>query len=642
MTRYLLIVLLAVFALPVHGQEGRKRRADKAYDKYAYISSEELYKSLVEQGFESAELYGKLADTYYFNSRYKEAQQYYEKMFSYNTEVAPEYYYRYGQCLRVAGDTEKATEYLEHFYTQLGTDKDAISTWTGEVTTLPDGVVEYRLQDAGINSDYADFSTAYYRADQVLISSARDTGTLINRRHKWNAMPFLKFYTADINEDGTLSNPKQLKGKVNSKYHQTTAAVTRDGKIMYFTRNNYRSGKFGKDDEGTNHLKIYRTVFDGEKWGEVEDLSINDKTYSTAHPALSPEEDYLYFVSDRDGSLGDTDIFKVKIAEDGSFGDVENLGLPVNTAGKESFPFIDENGQLYFASNGHPGFGGLDVFALQEGPFGEARVLNLGEPVNTKWDDFGFVMRGDGKGFLSSNRNEESGFDNIYSVVGAPLDLEASLCGRVIDSISRAPLVGAQVGIRNAENQVLATVTSDADGRFCVPVWPFEGYALRTEKTDYQTKEQWIAPLKNKEKRELLVELVNSKMPFAPGDDLTERLGLKPIYFDFDGSGIRKVSEIELGKVIAVLQKYPDLKVDVRSHTDSRGSHAYNEALSERRAKATIDYIVNKGGIDPERVSGRGYGETQLINECADGVDCSREAHQLNRRSEFIVTYPVN
>ncbi|RAV27755.1 OmpA family protein [Sinomicrobium soli] len=638
MNRRLLTIVLAVFAVSAWSQERRKEKADKDYGKYAYISAGEMYEALVEQGFGSAGLYGKLADTYYFNARYEEALKHYEKMFSYGeTEIPDEYYYRYGQCLRVSGRKAEADRYIARFYEKTGQSPEDVTALTGAVATLADGSARYRLQDAGINTGYADFSTAYYGDGQVVISSARDTGVLVKRRHKWNVMPFLKLYTADINEDGTLSNPQKIRGGVNSKYHQTTAAVTRDGKTMYFTRNNYRRGNFGKDEDGTNHLKIYRATFDGKKWTGVEDLPINDDAYSTAHPALSADETHLYFVSDRPGSLGDTDIFRVGIEENGSLGTVEHLGEEINTPGKETFPYLDEEGQLYFASGGHSGFGGLDVFTVLEGPFGKSRIVNLGPPVNTERDDFGFVMRKDGTGFLSSNRGEKSGFDNIYSVSGAPISLEATLCGRVIDSVRRTPVAGAEIGIRDKDNEILATVSSDADGRFCVPVWPFEGYNLRTTQTDYLTREQWVTPLGNEEKRELLVELVKDRTEFTTGDDLTEKLGLKPIYFDFDGSSIRKVSEIELGKVIAVLKKYPELRVDVRSHTDSRGSHAYNEALSERRAKSTINYILEKGGISPDRVSGKGYGETRLVNGCADGVTCSEKEHQLNRRSEFIV-----
>lgn len=630
-------VLYLAGGFTIAAQETRKARADSKYEKFAYIRASELYEKLVEAGYQSNDLYGKLADTHYFNARYADALPYYRKMLEGPGDVEAEYYYRYAQCLKAGEKYKEAGKMLNRFYELVGKPKDEKSL-AEAVHTLKNNKKRFTLKDAGVNTAYADFGTAYNGEDKVIFASARDTGIFVKRTHKWNEKPFLKLYSATVNSDGLLENPEKVAGDVNSKYHQSTPVITRDGKTMYFTRNNYRKGQYGKAEDGTNHLKIYRATLKDGKWGNIEDLSVNNEAYSTAHPALNADENLLYFVSDRSGTLGSSDLFVTEIKEDGSFGEVRNLGSVINTPGRESFPFVDETGVLYFASDGHPGLGGLDVFAAIKDPFGSYRVVNLGNPVNSTADDFAYITRRSGEGFLSSNRGEASGFDNIYSAVTeVPLAFNAKLCGEVKDSITKNPLSGAEVILYDNEHKELASVQTDASGNFCISVWPFAGYNLRAGKEDYRSKEKWIKELDNGETREVVIELNREDIRITTGDDLTKKLALKPIYFDFDGAAIRKRSEIELAKVIAVMKKYPDIVIEVRSHTDSRGSDAYNRALSERRAKATVDYIVNEGGVSPDRISGKGYGETRLINHCSDGVSCSAEEHQLNRRSEFIL-----
>ncbi|MGS2741919.1 OmpA family protein [Sinomicrobium sp. M5D2P17] len=638
MNKILHITFLLFLCNSLFAQEAKKARADKDHDKFAYIRASELYERLLENGYESKDLYSKLGDTYYFNARYAEALPYYRKMMSYEGETEPEYYYRYAQCLKADKEYGEADKVLDKFYNLVGHPKEDNAKLLQFVENLENGSPRYVLTDAGINTAYADFGTGFYGKDQVVFASARDTGIFVKRTHKWNQMPFLKLYTSTIDSTGILTAPEKLKGEVNSKYHQTTAVVTKDKRTMYFTRNNYRKGKFRKSEDGTNHLKIYRATYTDGEWGNIEDLSINDDAYSTAHPALSPDDKHLYFVSDRPGTLGNTDIFVTEILDNGNLGPVQNLRADINTPGKETFPFMDENGRLYFASNGHNGLGGLDIFTAIRDPFGRYRIVNLGSPVNSVMDDFAFIMRGDGRGFLSSNRGQETGFDNIYALSEKePLNPKATLCGLVRDSITKEPLSDAKVTLYDRDNEMLNEVLTDASGNFCIPVWPFTNYNLRGGKEEYQSREHWINELENDEKREVVIDLVRDGVQVTTGDDLTEKLGLKPIYFDFDGSGIRKVSEIELGKVIEVMKQYPGLVIEVRSHTDSRGSDTYNMALSERRARATVNYILNKGGISSDRISSKGYGETELINPCTDGVSCTEEQHQQNRRSEFIL-----
>ncbi|MGS2737710.1 OmpA family protein [Sinomicrobium pectinilyticum] len=639
MYKKLLITLIFVITGSLYAQEARKARADANYEKFAYIKARELYKKLLDQDNASRDLYGKLADTYYFNAQYPEALEYYKKMFALDGETGPEYYFRYAQCLKTSGNHEEAENILNRFYELTGRENVAKMSLTEKLEEVGRLSARYEVKDAGINTEYTDFGPAFYGKDKVIFATARDTGIFVKRTHQWNEKPFLKLYSAAINSEGTLENPEELRGSLNSKYHQSTPTMSSDGRTMYFTRNNYIPGTYGRGEDGVNHLKIYRATFKDGQWKDVEDLPINSNDHSSAHPALSPDGKQLYFVSNRPGTLGLSDLFVTEIRENGSFGPVQHLGDTINTKGRETFPFISDSGVLYFASDGHPGLGGLDIFATIKDPFGQYHVVNVGSPVNSSSDDFGYIINEDtGRGFFSSNRENAMGFDNIYSLLDKePVSLRAALCGHVQDSMTRAPLAGTRITLYDEQNRVLKEDSTDHKGDFCMEVLMAKNYNLRAEKQDYQTAEEFVDKLAEGEKRKLVVALNKENIAVTTGDDLTEKLRLKSIYFDFDGSAIRKRSEIELAKVIEVMRKHPDIDIEVRSHTDSRGSDTYNTQLSERRAKATIDYIVNKGGISRERVSGRGYGESQLTNSCSDGVKCSEGEHQLNRRSEFII-----
>jgi len=627
---------MVAYSFCVWSQDGQKERADKAYSKTAYIDAAKRYQSLIDQGYESADLYGKLGDTYYLNSKYKEALTNYEKMFRLSTAVAVEYLFRYSQCLRISGDEKKADKYLNKFFKSIGVDHQSAERLAGEIKTLPGQ--KYNLDDVGINSKHADFGAAFYGDDQVIFTSARDTGLFVTRIDKWSGMPFLKLYSAHINPDGTLGEAEKLKGKVNSRFHQSTAAVTQDGKTIYFTRNNFNNGKFGRGKDGFNHLKIYRATLVGSKWKNVEELSINSDDYSTAHPALSPDGKYLYFVSNRPGVIGDSDIFRVPIKRDGDLGEVENLGPEINTPAKESFPFVDQGGNLYFSSNGHRGFGGLDVFVVTKDSFGKNRIVNLNHPINSAYDDFGFVMRNDGIGFLSSNRDQANGFDNIYSVQGDKIETFATLKGQILDSVSTLPIGRLDIELSDDTNEVVATLQTDVNGGFEIEVWPLDSYKLKILTEGYEQQELSISPLADQKTKAITLNLVKDTFELKQGDELTKQLKLNPIYFEFDGFVVQKVSEKELAKVITLLKKYPRLNIEVHSHTDSRGSSEYNQWLSDKRAQATVAFMVIKGAINKDRVQGKGHGESMPLIDC-ETEDCGVEEHRLNRRSEFrIVT----
>ena len=375
-------------------------------------------------------------------------------------------------------------------------------------------------------------------------------------------------------------------------------------------------------------------------WAKIEELPFNSDVYSVAHPALSGDEKTLYFASDMPGTFGESDIFKVQINEDGTYSTPTNLGSTINTEARETFPFITNGETLYFSSDGHPGLGGLDIFAtkIAKGRL-DRSIVNVGKPVNSKMDDFTFVFNEDTrKGYFASNRAEGMGADDIYSFLETtPLVLECiqGITGTVRDKISNQVLVGATVKVIDENNDELSSAITDSQGNYTLSLDCDQGNFVRAVMQGYVPAEEYLGKSEGKP-RIMDFYLERDKITAGFGDDLAKLLQLSTIYFDFDKYNIRQDSQIEVEKVIAAMEKYPSLKIKVNSHTDSRGKDSYNLWLSQKRAEYTVNYMISKG-IAKDRLQGEGFGEIKLINQCANGIRCSAKEHELNRRSEFII-----
>jgi outer membrane protein OmpA-like peptidoglycan-associated protein len=438
-----------------------------------------------------------------------------------------------------------------------------------------------------------------------------------------------------------MEAPSLFVKKINTKFNESTPVFTKDGNTMYFTRNNYSDGYKGKDDKKVTLLKLYKASLVDRKWTNIVELPFNSDQYSVAHPALSVDGKKLYFASDMPGTLGQSDLFSVVINDDGTYGKPENLGPAINTEGRETFPYVSADNELYFATDGRPGLGGLDIFVtkIKEGAaFG--KVQNVGEPVNTKYDDFAFIINSETRnGFFSSNKEGGMGNDDIYKFKETKkLVNQRSLSGIITDSKTNEVIAAAKVVLLDDKFQVLAEVEAGADGAYKFDIKDSENefFAVRASKNEYETKESNISIPVDVEEAKLDLQLEKQIKAIAVGADLAKVLNIKMIYFDLGKSVIREQAAFELQKIVEVMKQYPKMKISVRSHTDSRDSKKANLLLSDRRAKATVKWIV-ENGIASNRISGKGYGESQLLNECADGVKCSEEKHQQNRRSEFIV-----
>jgi outer membrane protein OmpA-like peptidoglycan-associated protein len=394
-----------------------------------------------------------------------------------------------------------------------------------------------------------------------------------------------------------------------------------------------------KNKSDVQILKIYRATLVNGEWTNIEDLSINSDVFSNAHPTLNADESILYFVSNRPESIGQTDIYFSKISEDGTLGNVVNLGYVVNTEGRESFPYITDNDELYFSSDGHYGLGGYDVFYVNLNDK-DTQLINVGKPINSAFDDIAFVINNETKqGFISSNRKEGKGLDDIYGFIEAiPISEiipKTIIYGRVTNKRTHKPVVNATVILNDLNNHPLKTVKTEVTGKYEFHANRDTQYLVSAFMPSYIGDESHIVT--ELEENVLNLELQQDEYKIKTGDDITHALNLQPIYFVFDKYNIRPDSEIELQKVIALLNTHPKLKIDIRSHTDSRADDIYNMQLSNKRADSTANYIIIRGGIEASRITGKGYGETQLVNKCYNGITCSEEEHEQNRRSEFIV-----
>ncbi|MCG9791752.1 OmpA family protein [Flavobacterium algicola] len=637
------ICILAMTA-QMQAQKAAVANADKQYERFSYIDAIATYERVAEKGYKDEKMFQKLGNAYYFNADLLKAGKWYEALFAMNSNQEPEYLYRYSECLKSMGEYKKADKILEQFNAKSGNDIRA-QLFENNKNYLEDieaNSGRFNIEDAGINSQYSDYGTAFI-GNKLVFASARDTIGVYKRVFTWTNQSFTNLYSSEVNERGQLQEPQRFSSNINSKFHESTPIFTRDGQTMYFTRNNYLDGKKGKDSQKITLLKIYKATLDNDKWSNITELPFNSDNYSIAHPALSIDDKVLYFASNMPGTLGQSDLYKVTINSDGTYSKPENLGKEINTEGRETFPFISDDNELYFASDGRPGLGGLDVYvtSITRNKFSE--VQNVGEPINSSKDDFGFFMDSASRvGFFTSNRDGGHGYDDIYKFSETrKLKCNQFLSGYITDKDTGKKLENSKTSLFDDKFNLIKEGYTNAEGKFTFKeVECGRNYYVRAEKKDYETNEGKVSILKKSGETQFSLPLDKRIKTINIGTDLAKTLSIPIIYFDLDKSFIRKDAAFELEKVLAVMKQYPKMKVDIRSHTDCRQTAAYNEALSDRRAKATRTWLI-KNGIESNRLTAKGYGESQLINDCAceptDTSSCTEAEHQLNRRSEFII-----
>ncbi|MEP6262336.1 MAG: OmpA family protein [Gillisia sp.] len=530
-------ILIILISFSGFAQSSEIKKGDRFFAQRAYIDAADAYEKVSDK---KKEVLQNLGDAYFYTNQMENAAEVYKVLFlRHAAEVDSQYKFRYAHALMGANNHAEADKYFSEYY---GKDFN-FEEFRKEMDTTVSHV--YTTNQVMNNAASADFGIGYY-GDKVTFSSTRNMERPI---YPWNKKPMLDLYTADVNDDGQLSNIVLFPGAINTDTHESSATFSQDGMTMYFDRTNDKRVK-NEDDERVAHIRIYRAQNVNGNWTNIEALPFTSDEYSTEHPSLSADGKKLYFASDMPGSLGSFDIYVVDINEDGTYGSPRNLGPGINTAHREQFPFISEENVLYFSSDGHQGFGNLDIYRA-EGDFTEAK--NLGTSINSANDDFAFVIReGQDEGWFASNRR---GTDNLYS-------------------FSREDYTPPVVDIDERE-------------------------------TNTETGRQQLRDVGN-------------------------------IYFDFDKSTIKEESKITLNKVVDIMKKYPTLEIEIGSHADARGSDSYNMALSERRAAATLEYLVSQG-IERDRLTAKGFGESMPLNDCTKPTGCTSEQYARNRRSEFTI-----
>lgn len=696
-------VLLISFSVKAQMME----RANKYFNSFSYQQAIDLYESIWQKDSLNEKVIKQLATSYRLINNTKQSELWYAKLVKSQLATSDDYLH-YARALQSNKKYKQAKIWLNK-YKNSRPESEQKAMDLELILDLRKDSLRYSVKPISANSEESDFGAAFYK-NEVVFSSAKKKASLIKRNHKWNNQNYLRLYKSAIENNGDLKNASLFSGKLETNYHDGPVCFSADGKEMFLTRNHVSNSKRAKrNKEGVVSIKLYHSVMNKDQWSTPHLLSFNMEGYSTGHPALSADGKKLYFISDRPNGFGGTDLY-VSTKTKSGWSNPKNLGNKINTPENEMFPFIGENGILYFASKGHLGLGGLDLYSIDL-KNEKAIPVNMGYPINTSKDDFGLILK-KGNGYFASNRLKGESYDDIYHFK----IVSRLIKGEVFNSETNEILGNSKVSLINSNGDILASNKTKEDGKFQFLISDLENYQIKSEKdnfvnglelitiTDlnnstefyqsvYQSPNNKLSlealivykedrsPVKdvklsitnistnetvehisnidgkifgsilrnqnynfNYKKEGILaksanVSTFNRKGNVVYVEEEVEKIQvgkvfvLDNIFYDLNKSNIRPDAAVELDKLVLIMKENPNLKIELSSHTDSRGSDAYNMSLSNRRAKQAVEYIVSKG-ISSDRMKAKGYGETKLINRCANGVKCSKAEHQANRRTE--------
>jgi outer membrane protein OmpA-like peptidoglycan-associated protein/tetratricopeptide (TPR) repeat protein len=617
---YSQIILFVLFSIVGTAQNKETKEADQLFDRYEYGGAAEAYLSLIENGNKSDYIYQQLAESYFKIENTTEAEKWYALTLKSAKEI--ETFYRYIEVLKYNGKYTEANEQMNSFVSLYPNDVRSIAFKSNPdyLTMLKSKEALFQLNKININSEYSSFGAVRYDGTLYFASAKKDG----NKIYGWNEEPFLDLYQSSFNkQDNTYSTPVSI-SELNSAYHEGPLTMTKDGNTIYFSSESFNDRVFEKDKIKKlkfGQVGLYKAVKVNDKWSNITALPFNNKSYSTGNPSIDSTGKTLYFASNMPGSVGGTDIWKVSVNTDGSYGIPENMGDAINSEADENFPFIGEDNTLYFSSNRFMGLGGLDVYSVNLST--NDKVVNLGVPVNSSKDDFSFSIDSENKaGYLSSNR---LGNDDIYATT---VLCKAQFLAIVKNAKTLELISGAKIVVMDADRNVLTTQFSDVEGKYLHKGECDKKYFVAVYKDGYVTKEFSLD--------ELQAGIIAIDAAVDPIDVVVTEteIVLNPIYFENNKSNITTQGAEELDKLIYIMDQNKDLKIFVKSHTDFRGQDDYNMRLSTHRADATIAYIICKG-IATDRITGKGFGESEPKVNCTDA--CTEEEHALNRRSEFMI-----
>jgi len=619
----------------------KEKKGDKYYTRYSFDKAVDTYSHTKQLTVEGQR---RLAESYHNLDLNTESEIAYSKLINTPGEILPEDYYNYAMVLKMNGKYDQVGVQMDKF-TNLQPNDLRAKSYVAHKQELP-GLLKdqskYKITRLNVNTDADDFGTCYYK-DKVVFSSSRESGKMIVRKDNWTGKPFLDMYVSEM-DSVQLKTPKKFDKKFAGKLNDGPASFNKDGTYMAFTSNNHHV----KRKDKIVRMEIYFSANTNGKWSKPEAFFLNSKEYSVGHPCLTADGKTMFFSCDMPGGYGKADIYRISKDENGAWGKAENLGNKINTEGDELFPFFEQNsGTLFFASNGQFGLGGLDIFTCPVNGSEIGLVQNVGFPLNTQCDDFAVMTNGKiTDGYFSSNRNGSNGDDDIYAVDF----LKVLEVGKKIEGIAKSTdgtiIPKTFITLLDDKGTMIDTITTKDDGAYIFLVDTDKQFKLTGKKDKYIDGYTFANTLSKDAIVKADVILSAKKETVAAkikvGANLAEILEFKPdrIYFDLDKFNIRPDAIVELDYIVGIMNEYPDMIVELRANTDCRASKEYNQVLSDKRAKVSAWYI-KKRITNPERIYGKGYGETKLANGCACEGDtvshCTDDEHQKNRRTEFII-----
>lgn len=619
MKRIYSLLCLVLFVTASYGQNSQREKANKYFETYQYVDAIEVYLKMIDNKQANTNDYKQLGDCYYNVFNLDEASKYYEMASA--SKQDPEFYYRYAQVLKSQGKYQEAITQMNTFASMSPSDQRAIehNQNPNYISSLDDRSILFNVKEAPVNdASETDFAPIMSNDNILYFVSTRSH----SKKDKSTNESYLDIYKSVRDENGEYSTPEPVQS-LNSNYHDGPITISADGKTMIFASNGYREGSFKKmKDKGIKLAQqgLYKASLVDGKWTNIMALPINSKEYSVSHPCLSHDGKTLYFTSNMPNGFGDTDIWKVSVDND-TYGEPVNLGKHVNTPGKEGYPFVSSDNILYFASSGKQGFGGFDIFKVDLNKNEDA--INLGKEINTRRDDFAFSINMEQEiGYFSSNR---TGVDNIY--IAIPIcRFQTKLI--VKDAETNAVIPNATVAVVDAKGEVVSNEQTSQAGELSFDAKCKLSYEFNVSKDGYESNAIAVNEVKGEDiSKTVLLSPIHVM--------ITEtEVKLKNIYFEFNKSNITEAGAAELDKLVKVMNDHPDMKILVRSHTDTKGNAAYNLKLSERRAKSTVQYVISKG-IDKDRLSAEGVGSTEPKIDCKS--NCTSDEDAQNRRSEFLI-----
>lgn len=636
------MVLVVLTTFKGYGQKLTTKLADKSFDDFAFVEAIGLYEYAYQRDTADNYVVKRLAEANRNIGNTEEVEKWLKKLMDRHAET-PEDIFNYSQALKSNGKYLLAEQWLKA-YSELRPEDGRVNIQVSlleYIQFLMRDSAKYEILNTAVNTIGSDMGPAFYK--DKLIFSSTSIGTKPGATYKWNELPYLDMYSAQIGPYGDLSSVKPFALKLKTPYHDGPVSFDQKKDLIYFTRNSYLKGKASQGRDGTTNLKIFIGKPEEDDWKLTENFSYNSDEYSVGHPSIDATGTILYFASDMPGGYGKSDIY-FSVSKNGQWSKPFNLGPKINTEGNEFFPFISNDGVLYFASNGHGGLGGLDIYfsVPEQGIFNS--IENMGYPVNSSKDDFSMVLDSTGmKGYFSSNRAGGKGNDdlNYLKIKYVPVIIR----GVIKDRDTKDVLADAKISVTNESGNTILTSLTRNDGQFEFEVNKGQAYIIKVLKDFYFENEKTVGTSTLRPNDEVFSEIfLEQKIEEADENFLAPKsmeeengvplqiVEIEYINYDLDKTDINPEASSTLNKLIALMKEHPDLEIRIESHTDSRGSDEYNMLLSKKRAKAAFDYVVAQG-IDSNRLLYQGYGETKLLNKCTNGVECTEEQHEVNRRS---------